>query len=66
MYREIVFPSEQQPIYKFPKEAYGKKVEIIVEEAFIEEDKPIKELLKDFTFSSGGYKFNREEANDYE
>ncbi len=66
MYREIVFPSEQQPIYKFPKEAYGKKVEIIIEETFVEDGQPIKELLKDFTFKSGGYKFNREEANDYE
>ncbi len=66
MYREIIFPSEQQPVYKFPKETYGKKVEIIVEDDFIGNDKPIKELLKDFTFNSGGYKFNRDEANDYE
>ena len=66
MYREIVFPSEQQPVYKFPKETYGKKVEIIIEDAFIGEDKPIKELLKEFTFSSSGYKFDRNEANDYE
>jgi hypothetical protein len=39
MYREIVFPSEHQPVYKFPKETYGKKVEIIVEEAFVDDSK---------------------------
>ena len=66
MYREIIFPSEQQPVYKFPKETYGKKVEIIIDDTFIGDDKPIKELLKDFTFKSDGYKFNREDANDYE
>lgn len=66
MYREIVFPSEQKPVYEFPKETYGKKVEIIIEDAFIGEDKPIKELLKEFTFSSDGYKFDRDEANNYE
>ena len=32
MYREIIFPSEQQPVYKFPKETYGKKVEIIIDD----------------------------------
>ena len=41
-------------------------MEIIIEETFVEDGQPIKELLKDFTFKSGGYKFNREEANDYE
>lgn len=66
MYREIFIPSEQRPVYKFPKETYGKKVEIIIEDLFVEDDKPISELLKDFTFNSGGYKFDRNEANDYE
>lgn len=66
MYREIVFPREQKPVYEFPKETYGKKVEIILEDAFIGEDKSIQELLKEYTFSSGGYKFDRDEANNYE
>ncbi len=66
MYREIIIPSEQRPVYQFPKEAYGKIVEIIIEDADIQEEKPINELLKEYTFNSGGYKFNREEANDYE
>ena len=47
MYREIVFPSEQQPVYKFPKETYGKKVEIVVEEALVEDNKPASSLLND-------------------
>ena len=66
MYKEIIFPSEQLPIYKFPKETYGKKVEIIIDDAFVGDDKPIYELLKEFTFNSGGYQFNRDDANDYE
>lgn len=47
MYREIVFPSEQQPVYKFPKETYVKKVEIVVEEALVEDNKPASSLLND-------------------
>ena len=66
MYKEIFIPSEQQPVYKFPKEMYGKKVEIIIEDSIIINDKSIRDLLKDFTFNSGGYKFDRNEANDYE
>lgn len=66
MYREIVFPSEEKPVYEFPKETYGRKVEIIIEDDCSGDDKPIQELLKEFTFSSGGYKFDRDEANNYE
>jgi hypothetical protein len=66
MYREIIFPSEKRPVYRFPKETYGKKVEIIIDDASEGDDRPINELLKKITFNSGGYQFNREDANDYE
>ncbi len=66
MYREIIFPSEQKPVYEFPKESYGKKVEIIIDDVVVKEEKSTKEILKEFTFNSGGFKFNRDEANNYE
>ncbi|MDN3583113.1 hypothetical protein [Mucilaginibacter flavus] len=78
MIRTILKSDKNNLILNLPDELVGKMIEVI---AFsIEEDNTIlnsassketriKELaikLKPFTFNSGGYKFDRDEANDYE
>ncbi len=77
MYREIT--TVNTPVYQIPipKEMRGKKIEIL---AFaVEGDKQtldaadngtikpgFAERTKNLTFNAGGYKFDRNEANDYE
>ena len=77
MYREIT--TVNTPVYQLPipKELRGKRIEII---AFVVEGeqqvsdsntktsnkKSFAERTKNLTFNSGGYKFDRNEANDYE
>jgi len=70
MFREIITVNE--PVYqlKLPEELRGKKIEILAFEieTYKSGDKKDKagfaERTKNLVFSSGGYKFNRNEAND--
>ena len=70
MFREIITVNE--PVYqlKLPEELRGKKIEILAFEIETNKsgDKKDKagfaERTKNLVFSSGGYKFNRNEAND--
>lgn len=73
MYREIT--TVNAPIYQLPipKELRGKKIEIIayaVEDLDTDNNSASKtsfaERTKDLTFNTGGYRFDRNEANDYE
>ncbi len=73
MIREIVESAENTYTLNFPNELIGKKVEVIAFE--IEEEshktpvkKSIEQLNKELeglTISLNGFKFNRDEANDY-
>jgi hypothetical protein len=78
MIRTILKSNKNSVTLSLPDDLVGKMIEVI---AFsIEEDNitvsststkasRIADLtikLKPFTFNSGGYKFNRDEANDYE
>ena len=72
MYREIITVNE--PVYqiRLPEEMRGKKIEILAFEIDSDQTRNLKdkasfsERTKNLTFSSGGYKFDRKEANDYE
>lgn len=70
MYREIT--TVNAPVYQLPipKELRGKKIKIIayaIEDLETNENKTsFAERTKNLTFNNGGYKFNRNEANDYE
>jgi hypothetical protein len=77
MIRKIIFPTQSTYLLELPNSLIGKSVEILAfdiseaENELISEDKEqklksIEELLASFTFNSGGYKFDREDANDYE
>jgi hypothetical protein len=78
MIRTILKSDKNSVTLELPDDLVGKTIEVI---AFSLEDASIstmdttpveariialKDKLKNFTFNSGGYKFNRDEANDYE
>lgn len=72
--REIIFPTENTYTLHLPEEMIGKQVEII---AFEIDKTPkvskkensindIKAIFKDSLIDLSNYKFDREEANNYE
>ncbi|MBS1503667.1 MAG: hypothetical protein JST32_16475 [Bacteroidetes bacterium] len=78
MIRTILKSDNNSLTLKLPDDLVGKVIEVI---AFSVEDakEDVKDVstkeeritllrnkLKDFTFNSGGYQFDRDEANDYE
>lgn len=77
MIRTIIKPTKRSLTIQLPENLIGKVVEVLAFE--VEETKGTKkritkkssvEQLKkefaEFAFNSGGYKFDRDEANDYE
>lgn len=77
MLRQIITSDKKEFVLTLPDDLVGKVVEVIAFE--IDEVEPketsiskeakvsrLNDLLKDFTINSGGYKFDRAEANDYE
>ncbi|HWV73764.1 MAG TPA: hypothetical protein VN040_18705 [Pseudosphingobacterium sp.] len=77
MIRTIIKPTKRSLTIKLPENLIGKVVEVLAFE--VEETKETKkritkkssvEQLKkefaEFSFNGGGYKFDRDEANDYE
>lgn len=76
--RTIVKSNKSSLTLELPDDLVGKMIEVI---AFSVEDTKadindsttkssrvalLKDKLKNFTFNSGGYKFDRSDANDYE
>ncbi len=78
MIRKILKSDKNSLTLELPDDVVGKMIEIIafsVEDAKIVANNTIskeariaalKDNLKKFAFNSGGYKFDRDEANDYE
>ncbi|RKR81347.1 hypothetical protein BDD43_1492 [Mucilaginibacter gracilis] len=78
MIRTILKSDKNSLTLELPDDLVGKMIEVIafsVEDAkvFEKDTAPketrvaiLKDKLKHFTFNSGGYKFDRDEANDYE
>ena len=71
MIRKIIVPTERQYILEIPASFIGKNVEVLAfevgeAEGSSQEKGSFSERTKDLRYHSGGYKFNREEANDYE
>jgi len=71
--REIIFPTENTYTLKLPEEMIGKQIEIIafeIEKAQLDSTKKsiddIKAIFKDNLINLGNYKFDRDEANNYE
>ena len=78
MIRTILKSNKNNLTVQLPDNMVGKLIEVIafsiedinekVKDATPKEDRvaALKNKLKNFTFNSGGYQFNRDEANDYE
>ena len=78
MIRTILKSDKNSLALELPDDLVGKMIEVIafsVEDTTtaVKDSSPkrariaaLKNKLKNFTFNSGGYKFDRDEANDYE
>lgn len=81
MVRQIVIPEKNQLVIDLPEDFVGKTVEVLAFPLDEPTNSPLEEIsdaeldarvarlkksLEGLTFNSGGYKFNREEANDYD
>jgi hypothetical protein len=71
MIRKTIIPTEKTYTIELPDEFIGKQVEITLE---VEKQNPkpsksieqLKKELEGLTVNMQGYKFDREEANDYD
>lgn len=75
MYRQIFIPNERNSHVAIPREWYGQEVEVIVspvsegageEQSLLAKRKELDETLDQYLFDFSGFKFNRDEANDYD
>ena len=75
MYRQILKPSSKNRTISLPRSWYGMDVEVIafpimsvmtVENPVKERRKKREEMLRKYSMDLSGFKFNREEANNYE
>ena len=69
MLRQVMIPSKENSIISIPSEFYGTEVEILVFPSYNKLNQSIENLKKLFAkhlYSFENYKFDRDEANDYE
>jgi len=70
MLRQVMIPSKEKSSFSFPSEYYGKEVEILVfptnNNKTSQNTDNLKELFAKHLYSFENYKFDRNEANDYE
>jgi len=69
MLRQVMIPSKEKSSFPFPVEYYGKEVEIFVFPSPKKSNQNIenlRELFAKHLYSFENYKFDRDEANDYE
>lgn len=71
--REIIYPTENNYILRLPDEMIGKEVEVIAFEIEKTPKKVVSDKMERLSKSLDGlkidlsnFKFNRDEANDYE
>jgi len=69
MLRQVMVPSKERSTFSFPAEYYGKEVEILVfptQKKSNQDIDSLKKLFDKYLYSFENYKFDRDEANDYE
>jgi len=68
MLRQVMIPSKERSSFSFPVEYYGKEVEILIFPTNIltKNMDDIDNIFDKYLFSFDNYKFDRDEANDYE
>ncbi|MDR2580860.1 MAG: hypothetical protein LBC85_07710 [Fibromonadaceae bacterium] len=65
MLRQVLTPSKENSTVSIPAEFYGMEVEVFVY-PFYKSSKSIDDIFNEHLYSFGNFKFNRNEANDYE
>ena len=70
MLRQILIPSKENSTISIPAEFYGTEIEVLVFPSYntkkSQNNRNIKDLFAKHLFSFENYKFDRDEANDYE
>jgi hypothetical protein len=70
MLRQIMIPSKENSTISIPAEYYGTVVEVLVfpfqNKKASQNSDSIKDLFAKHLYSFDNYKFDRDEANDYE
>jgi hypothetical protein len=70
MLRQTMIPSKENSTVSIPVEFYGKEVEVLVFPSYHtkvnQNSGSIKDLFAQYQYSFENYKFDRDEANDYE
>jgi len=67
MLRQVMTPSKEKASFPFPTEYYGKEVEVLVFPRNKNNNiDNLNEVFDKYLFSFANYKFDRDEANNYE
>jgi hypothetical protein len=70
MLRQVMIPSKENSTISIPAEFYGKEVEVLVFPSYYtkanQNSGSLKDLFAKYLYSFENYKFDRNEANDYE
>jgi len=70
MLRQVMMPSKENSTVSIPAEFYGMEVEVLVFPHYgtktNQNSDTIKDLFAKHLYSFDNYKFDRDEANDYE
>ena len=70
MLRQVMIPSKENSTISIPSEFYGKEVEILLfpfnNIKTGQNNDNVNEIFDKYLFTFGNYKFNRDEANNYE
>ena len=70
MIRQVIIPSKENSTISIPAEFYGTEVEVLFFPSYKSKTKQtsnsIKDLFAKYLYSFENYKFNRDEANNYE
>jgi hypothetical protein len=70
MLRQVMIPSKENSTISIPAEFYGKEVEVLVfpfyNKNVNQNSDSINDVFNKYLYSFGNFKFNRDEANNYE
>jgi len=70
MLRQVMIPSKENSTVSIPSEFYGTKVEVLVfpfyEKKATKNNDSINDIFDKHLYSFNNFKFNRNEANNYE
>jgi hypothetical protein len=70
MLRQVMIPSEENSTISIPAEFFGTEVEVLVFPFYNKKANPnsdsINDIFDKYLYSFGNFKFNRDEANNYE